>query len=169
MAQWIPKTAWKAQNLSKIYGVGEIGLFTGDQVLPPKIAKPGNFQKAPFLATPFRPVPSVVPQHQQKDNSQFKEAKAALKKAYMNKVPFIDLRDQYEMETKPLKNALPLHHHDLLSGAANEVLPQDRKNAQIVVFASSQQRVVNGFKALRRWGFESVVVTNYDVVADFDA
>ena len=78
MAQWIPKTAWKAQNLSKIYGVGEIGLFTGDQVLPPKIAKPGNFQKAPFLATPFRPVPSVVPQHQQKDNSQFKEAKAAL-------------------------------------------------------------------------------------------
>jgi hypothetical protein len=161
MAQWIPKTAWKHLNLNKLYGVGELGLHTTQSGV-----RQGVRQQTPFLATTFRPVPVVA--SDDKNNNNLKEARKMLKQAYDAKVPFIDLRDSFEAEEKPLKKALQLHHHDLLSGAANDILPQDRRNAQIVVFASSQQRVLNGYRALRRWGFETVLVTNYDVVCDFD-
>jgi hypothetical protein len=165
MAQWIPKTAWKNQSLNKLYGIGELGLHMPKEALAKApITKTISNKAVPFMAAPFRPVPSVFTS----TNESVEEGKKMLKQAYDSKVPFIDLRDAYEAETKPLKRAIQLHPHDLLSGAANDILPQDRRNARLVVFASSTQRVLNGYKALRRWGFESVVVTNYDVVADFD-
>jgi hypothetical protein len=182
MAQWVPKTAWKVQSLNSVYGIGELGLHT----TPPRVYKAGTRRPVPYFASPFRPVPSVFAPTAAAVSSasasaatdkapaedpvraDFANLRSQLKAAYAARVPFIDLRDDFESERKPLKRALRLHHHDLLSGAANEILPQDRANAQIVVFASTQQRVLNGYRALRRHGFQAVTVTNASVVDGFD-
>lgn len=173
MAQWIPKTSWRLSNLNKLYGLSEIGLHNADKTQ--HVYKAGKQVPLPFLAVPVRPVPSAF---RRKGNGaaaagddDFSQLRAMLKTAYDAEVPFLDLRDEYDINQSggPLKKALVLHHHDLLSGACNDILPQDRKNAHIVLIASSNQRAVNGFKALKRWGFDSVVVTDGEAVAGLDS
>ena len=165
MAQWIPKTAWRMNNLNRTYGVAELGLHTTAPGLRAGVPRP-----PPFFAAPYRPVRAVLSAtgSSAAAASEMDAARAALKRAYDAQVPFIDLRDEYDVAQKPVQRALVLHPHDLLSGACNEILPQDKANALIVVFAASEQRAVNGLRALRRWGYENVVVTSDAVVADFD-
>jgi rhodanese-related sulfurtransferase len=81
-------------------------------------------------------------------------------------VSFIDLRDEADREILPLSFAVALHHHDVLSGACKPLLPAD-KNAELFVISTHRQRAVNGFNALRRWGYENVVVADSASLARF--
>ena len=174
MAQWIPKTAWKLSNLNKVYGVGEIGLHVqGAGAAGPY--RQGVAAPVPFHAQAYYPVPHVGAVADSNAvtttaaaGSIDQEQLAMLKRAYEAHVPFIDVRDEHEIAQKALKHALQLHHHDLLSGACNHILPRDRRRARLVVFSSSQQRSVNAYRALRRWGFQSVVIADAAAVLNLD-
>ncbi|CUG93851.1 Hypothetical protein, putative [Bodo saltans] len=83
-------------------------------------------------------------------------------------VSFIDLRDEADRTILPLPFAVAIHHHDVLSGACKPLLPAD-KNVEIFVISTNRQRAVNGFNALRRWGYENVVVADSASLARFSA
>ena len=151
--QWVPKTAWK-KGLTQYYGRDYVGtLRKGDA--------PQQVSQAFAGIRPDKAVWS-------NSNSRAYTFQQ-LKEMYAEKqIPFIDLRDVGEIESQPPpKHALPLHHHDILSGACRELLPRDRM-AEIVVFASNQQRAVNGFNALRHHGYRNVVVADYESVRSLD-
>jgi hypothetical protein len=158
MAQWVPKTAWRISNINKQYGVGHVGLETG------AVAK--NTAPVPFLAATAQPTRAVWGDA---GSSGGASEAALLQRLYRRGAPFIDLRDADEAARFPLRNAVALHHHDLLSGACCDVLPADKDGAELVIFASGRQRAVNGFNALRRWGYHNVVVTDFDAVKALDA
>ena len=142
MAQWVPKTAWRNHNLHHLYGTAAVGLNIG-------AAKPAAAAAAAAAAavTPTRPEHS------------------ALRQLYRRGVPFLDLRDPADAARAPLAKATALHLHDIVSGAAREVLPEDKHNATIVVLAASPQRRVNGAAALRRLGYANVIQASADDVA----
>jgi hypothetical protein len=168
MAQWIPKTQWRLSNLNKLYGLSEIGLHNAGKASG---FRPGPQRDGPFMGMPYRPVPAVRKQAagQTEAPSAFDEQREMLQRAYDAEVPFVDIRDEYEVSRSPLRKALVFHHHDLLSGACNDILPPARKEAHLVLVASTEQRAVNGFKALRRWGFRNVVVVvDSEAIAGLD-
>lgn len=146
MSQYIPKTAWKLNNLAKTYGKGHLGLINQKSPVPSFFASTTQPNKFVFDSEGF--------------NSKHYTKEALLEKYKHKSVSFLDLRDDVEHRVEPLSRAIPMHHHDLLSGAAKYVLPQN-KEAEIFVVASSRQRAVNGFNALKRWGYNNVAVADY--------
>jgi hypothetical protein len=169
--QWNPRTAWKVSNLNTHYGKGYIGIIEKGMTpykapqnvagrFPSRIAlgmQPDG-QSAPATSTP-------APATNSKRYS-FAELQHLYK---VKQIPFVDLRDYGDVVAFPgPKYAYPLHHHDLLSGACNQILPKD-KSAEIVVFASNFQRAINGFNALVHHGYRNVVVADFDAVKELDS
>jgi hypothetical protein len=147
MAQWIPKTAGVTNNINKRYGHAFLGLIN-------KRTAPGPPN---FFSSTQQPQRYVLEEFQ---NSRCYSAGELAAKYFTEQRPFLDLRDEPEKVFEPLSRAAPMHHHDLLSGAAVPILPAD-KNSEIFVVASSRQRGVNGFNALVRWGYKNIVVVDY--------
>ena len=150
MAQWVPKTAWRLTNLNKRYGPAYLGL--GPQ--PPNT----------FAATE-QPTKFVL--ESEGFNSKHYSSSELREKYNCGNVAFIDLRSKHEQCALPLLKATALHPHDLLSGACNAILPQN-KEAELFLVATNRRRCVNGFNALRRWGFANVVVVDFGAVQHFD-
>lgn len=144
--QWVPKNAWRT-NITSRYGKGAVG-----------IAVAGKQQPAPFIADQLEPSEPVW--HGGKDGGS---AVATLKRLWSTKVPFIDLRDASDAKYRPVPRATRFHHHDLLSGACNPILPADR-TARLVVFSSGRQRAINAYNALRTQGYANVTVADADSV-----
>jgi hypothetical protein len=154
MAQWIPKTAWRLQNLNSLYGTANIGLHI-DGVTRAKLPyKAGPSQAVPLtVAVPFS-------QHTRgSGEASSSEGQQYLATAHRRGVPFLDLRDRFAAETSPVAGATPVHVHDLLSGACNTILPKDR-DAEIVLVSDNHQRGLNAIRALQRWGFDRIILTN---------
>lgn len=136
MAQWVPKTAWKVSNLNKRYGPSYI--TSG-------YASPGTFNYAPFAHT----------------TDSLKKKLSASKGLVM-----IDVRDLAERRRHPVPNAVPIHHHDLLSGAACPILPRQKEISELFIITSNRQRGVNSSNALHRWGYENVFVLEYSSLVE---
>lgn len=142
MAQYIPKTAWRVSNLSKRYGSANVH-------------SPSYF--------PSRHVSPTSVLSVEAGNSKQYDAAALLERYNERRVSFLDVRDAVEQRVEPLRSAVPLHLHDILSGAAKYVLPT-QKEAEVVVVVSGavgSQRGANAFHALRRWGYENITVADY--------
>ena len=160
MAQWIPKTAWKANNLNKRYGFDFVGVFSPGSKVPGTSVPPPN-----FFSSTSQPQRYVLDEF--RNTRCYTNAEIA-QKYFTEQRPFLDVRDDVERQFEPLKNAVGAHHHDLLSGAMCPVLPNDR-SSEIFVVASSRQRGVNGFNALRRWGYTNVVVIDYKSLKEIES
>lgn len=148
MAQWIPKTAWKVSNLNKRYGTPYV--TQGYAAL-----EPGCSLDAYAAAQHTVPATAV----------------AKVLRAVADASPgavVIDVRSEPERRLRPLASAavVPLHPHDVLSGAANPILPRSAAGAELFVVAVEPQRAVNTCTALRRWGFSNVSAVSVDAVAD---
>lgn len=150
MAQWIPKTAWRAASLNKSYGPQSIGLNLD--------VHSSEKSKSFFVST-------AQPQRrfsfESANSKHYHEAR--VREKYLAGVPFLDLRGELEQKQDPLTLAAPLHVSDILSGACVHILPED-KQAEIFVIASNAQRAVNGFNALRRWGYHNVVTLDHHAI-----
>mmetsp|Transcript_53588 Transcript_53588/g.164809 ORF Transcript_53588/g.164809 Transcript_53588/m.164809 type:complete len:158 (-) Transcript_53588:19-492(-) len=145
MMQWSPKGAARV-NITGRYGKGAVGL-----------AVPGKRQAPPFIADKLEPTEPLW------HASANAGARDTLKRLWGAKVPFIDLRDEAEAAVRPVARAARFHHHDLLSGACDPVLPRDR-TARLVVFSTGRQRAINAFNALRQRGYDNVTVADADAV-----
>eukprot|EP00331_Platyophrya_macrostoma_P008871 CAMPEP_0176415434 /NCGR_PEP_ID=MMETSP0127-20121128/5807_1 /TAXON_ID=938130 /ORGANISM="Platyophrya macrostoma, Strain WH" /LENGTH=154 /DNA_ID=CAMNT_0017795435 /DNA_START=66 /DNA_END=530 /DNA_ORIENTATION=- len=143
MAQFVPKTAWKVNNLTQRYGAA----FVGTKVQSPQ----------DFFSSTRQPQKYVVAS--ESFNSKHYSSTELSKKLQeaLRQFALIDVRDEPEARHAPIKGSTQLHHHDILSGACLPLLPRDR-NAEIFVVASARQRSVNAFNALHRLGYENVVV-----------
>lgn len=144
MAQYIPKTAWKVNNIAHRYGAAYVGLGKVQPNFFASTRQPSQF----FIASEGFNSKHYTPAQLQERVS------TALQNSAL-----IDLRDRYEREADPLTNALELHHHDVLSGACCPLLPSD-KSTELIVVAAARQRAVNGFNALQQWGYHNVVVVD---------
>lgn len=144
MAQWIPKTAWKVSNLNKRYGTPYMS--TGYAQLDPQ----SNLAAYAALQS------SVSAE-------AIRNAVTAASGAVV-----IDVRTAIEQRRNPLSGAavVALHPHDILSGAAGPVLPQDKSRAEMFVVASESQRAANACAALRRWGYANVSAVSVSAVAE---
>jgi hypothetical protein len=165
MAQYIPKTAWKVNNLAKRYGAGFVGLHNQrTPVSPPgffaSTTQPNTFM---FDSEGYN---SKMYDAQQLQSRVASAMQVAAGRRATSSSSFIDLRDETERQMLPLPFAVSLHHHDLLSGACQPLLPTDT-SVEIFVIASARQRAVNGFNALRRWGYHNVVVADAASLARF--
>ncbi len=146
--QWVPKTYSRLVNVSKSYGPAYLGR-----------AVPGSAASTP---APFH-AGHDLPSHRLTEATS--DAKDVIKSLHARKVPFLDLRDIGEVVARPVRGTVQFHHHDILSGACNRVLPKDRE-AQMVVFASSRQRAIQGYQALRYHGYVNVAVADAAVVME---
>ena len=140
MAQWVPKTAWRNHNLHHVYGTAAVGLH---------------------LAPASKRAAEVVPRPPGATNT--------LRQLYRSGVAFLDLRDPTDATRYPVPKAVPIHLHDLVSGAAREILPNDKNAATIVVLAGSAQRRVHGAAALQRLGYPNVLQASFEDVKAFAA
>jgi rhodanese-related sulfurtransferase len=149
MAQWVPKTAWRVVSLTRTYGPQEIGIAADHKGVAVK-------STAPFFAMSIqKPLRALGFDSTTKGNLS---NSALLKQLARRKVPFVDLREDFAVRSSPIA-ALPLHPHDLLSGACNDILPED-KDAIIVVVADTHRRALSGFDALRRHGYDNVILSD---------
>lgn len=172
MSQWVPKTAWRRTNLTKTYGPSMLGL-AGLQKRPGGAASGSPVDNPPPPWAHNRPLATPNPDgsHGSRDERLRAAAVARLRLLYKQQAPFIDVRDASEIERDPvLPYAVPLHVHDLLSGACEAILPRD-KGSDIVVFGSVQapQRAVNAFNALRAAGYRNAAVASVALLRDVAA
>lgn len=145
MAQWIPKTAWKASNLNKRYGTQYMS--TGYAALDQQSS----------LDT-YATLQSSV------SAETIRKAVAAAAAGAV----VIDVRTAAQRQQLPLIGAavVALHPHDVLSGAAGPLLPSDRSRAEMFVLAAESQRAANMCAALRRWGYTNVSAVSAAAVAE---
>ena len=146
--QWVPKNAWKTINITNRYGrdavhMVQVGRTSAERRRAPHLADQVEPQNPAWAGT----------------SSAAADGQKQLRELHRAGVPFIDLRDASESARRPVRAATSLHHHDILSGACNWILPKN-KNARLVVFATGRQRSINGMNALRRQGYENVVVAD---------
>lgn len=152
MAQYVPKTAWKVNNLTQRYGAAFVGT---------KVQSPTD-----FFSSTKQPQKYVL--QSESFNSKHYNANELQKKLLdaSKKFALIDVRDSREAQFAPIAGAVHVHHHDVLSGACVPLLPSDR-SAEMFVVADARQRSVNTFNALQRLGYSNVVVM--DSAAAFNA
>lgn len=163
MAQWIPKTAWRVSNLNKRYGQqyvvrGAIGSEEPEHYLASyglvMNQQHGSHEK---LLKSLRKT-----MYGENNNKSVKDANSPLVATCL-----IDVRDFTERQQKPLSTSMvvPLHPHDILSGAANPILPSNKRDSELFVISSSTQRGVNALAALRRWGYTRTAILDYKAAA----
>ncbi|ESL08773.1 hypothetical protein TRSC58_03519 [Trypanosoma rangeli SC58] len=134
MAQWIPKTAWRVSNLNKRYG--------------PSYLTAGHIPLSTFDRAP----------------SLYDAMTLQAKLSGAEGLVMIDVRDFAERHRHPIPGAVALHPHDLLSGAACPILPQQKEAAELFLVTSSGQRGLCSSTALQRWGYNNVVVVDYETL-----
>lgn len=153
MAQWIPKTAWKVTNLNKRYGQQYVTRGT--------LSSNAEHSLVSYASAT----------HQEETRDEVLKSFMERRSAPENPLPgtcFIDVRDDAERRQFPLSSelAVPLHPHDILSGAANPLLPWQKEKSELFVISSSSQRAVNALAALRRWGYRHSHVIDYDAATE---
>eukprot|EP00796_Vickermania_ingenoplastis_P010661 gene10661-7407_t len=155
MAQWIPKTAWKVSNLNKRYG--QQYLLGGSRA---------------SLDEDNHLVSYATALHQKMAREKVAEVLSSSMHHRGNPLPgscLIDVRDDSERRSFPLppQSAVPIHPHDLLSGAAAPLLPWNKDECELFVISASPQRAVNSLAALRRWGYSRASVLDYESAKKF--
>lgn len=181
MAQYVPKTAWKVSNLTKRYGAGFVGLNSGRPMAggskeyfvasrqPSKfILDSEGYNSKSYSASQLeeRIAAAIHANSGERRITGEEKQPPSSPAAAAAACSFIDLRDDAERTMLPFPFAVALHHHDLLSGACRPLLPTD-VSSEIFVIATARQRAVNGFNALRRWGYANVVVADAASLARF--
>ncbi|KEG13420.1 hypothetical protein DQ04_01011030 [Trypanosoma grayi] len=136
MAQWIPKTAWKVSNLNKRYGPSYI---TSEYALDSVVGSTKTVHDVQKMRQMMSGQKGVV---------------------------VIDVRDSVERKLYPVPGSVAIHHHDLLSGAACPILPQQKERSELFIVASNQQRGFNCSAALRRWGYDNLFLVDYRSLVD---
>lgn len=157
MAQWVPKTAWRVSNLNKRYGQPYVtrGNFFSEQTECYSASYASAFHQKRAREKIIEACRAA-----QKTNAGQTSAREALPGTCL-----IDVRDASERRRITLPLAVPVHPHDLLSGAALPLLPWDKNQAKLFVVASTDQRGVNALAALRRWGYNDVNILDVEAAA----
>lgn len=165
----VPKTFWRSNSIVSKYGAAAAGVQPhGTQYLPSKVM---DTVARPRILDEESPIPDAldevgIKKAQDAYRRQLGVAHGHLVKLQKQGVPFLDVRDISEMHRVPCPNSIPLHIHDLQSGAAAPILPLD-KSAKIVVVGvtggdalkgTASQRSVNAFNALRHMGYNNVTL-----------
>lgn len=156
MAQWVPKTAWRVCNLNKRYG--QPYLLGGNAI---------SEEADQYLAS----YATMASRSTKAKSKALRVIAAAHNVSQLNPTPgtcVIDVRQHSERKELPLSSSLvvPLHPHDILSGAANPLLPYDKVKTKLFIVSSSTQRGVNVLSSLRRWGYHQCTVVDYTFAFD---
>ena len=162
---------WRSNSVVQKYGPAAAGIQSpGMQYLPSKtmdtVARPRILDEE--AQVPDRSDEDGIKKAMDAYRRQLGVSHGHLLKLQKQGVPFLDVRDVSEMHRVPCPNSIPLHLHDLQSGAATPILPTD-KTAKIVVVGttggdifkatgSATQRAVNAFNALRHLGYNNVTL-----------
>lgn len=141
MAQWIPKTAWRVSSLNKRYG--KQYTFGGSP-------KPLEENALGFC---------TASQGIKVASNELETSLLSSQSSLSNGGSiFIDIRSLPERQHKPLSSPLvvTLHAHDILSGAAIPVLPENKSTSKLYVVSTNVQRSVSTCIVLQRWGYLDV-------------
>ena len=165
----VPKTLWRTNSIAAKFGSATTGLQTPSASYPPTKSM-DTVAKVRVLdeeQAGTRGDAGSIAKAMEAYRRQLGVSFGHLSKLQKQGVPFIDVRDNSEMRRVPCPNSVPIHIHDLQSGAAAPILPLD-KSAKIVVIgetgggdvfaARANQRGMNAFNALRHMGYENVTV-----------
>nr|CCD11995.1 unnamed protein product [Trypanosoma congolense IL3000] len=136
MSQWVPKTAWKVSNLNKRYGPGYV--------------TSGFTTKGKYGVT----------------GMLFNTHKLRERLSSTRDIVIIDVRDAAERRFCPVSCSVALHYHDLLSGAACPILPQQKEASELFILSNDERRGFNSAAALRRWGYNNVTSVDYKTLIE---
>ena len=92
---------------------------------------------------------------------------AYLKQLYLQKSPFLDIRNPSDYSLCHLKQSLSVDYHDIVTGAIKPILPSN-KQASIVIIASSY-RGQNAVHAMHRMGYVNTLLASLEDVDAMNA